>query len=250
MSYSSLLKKNLKEISMKKKCCRRAFFFGETLFTPDKKRDENTDLTKYGYGENEKPERIIGDNFKCSTCKSSFLRGVFYVAGTVSDPEKSFHLEIKTKNKLLADALFEFISDNCIEMKRTTRGDNYCLYLKKGYDIEDLMHYMGSSREAFEFANEKIKRNISNQANRRSNFEVVNIQKTVDAAQESVDAINKLIKRGKLAELPRGFAETARLRVDNPFASLEELAEMHSDRISKSGVNHRLKKMTMMADEI
>jgi hypothetical protein len=81
-------------------------------------------------------------------------------------------------------------------------------------------------------------------------FEVVNIKKTVDAAQDSVDAINKLIKRGMLSELPRGFAETARLRVDNPFASLEELAEMHADRISKSGVNHRLKKMTMMAEDL
>ncbi len=249
MSYSSLFKKNLKELSMKKKCCRRAFFYGEFLFTPDNKKTERTDLTKYGYGE-EKADRIINDNFKCSTCKSSFLRGVFCAAGTVSDPEKSFHFEIKTKDKLLADALFDFISENCLEIKRTTRGENYCLYLKKGYDIEDLMHYMGSSREAFEFANEKIKRNISNQANRRSNFEVVNIKKTVDAAQDSVDAINKLIKRGKLSELPRGFAETARLRVDNPFASLEELAEMHTNRISKSGVNHRLKKMTMMADEL
>ncbi|MBR5322822.1 MAG: DNA-binding protein WhiA [Clostridia bacterium] len=250
MSYSSQLKKNLKEISMKKKCCRRAFFYGELLFTPEKKRQENADLTKYGYDDTTKSDCILYGDFKCSSCKSSFLRGVFCAAGTVSDPEKSFHLEIKTKDKQLADSLYEFISENCLEMKRTTRGESFCLYLKKGYDIEDLMHYMGSSREAFELANEKIKRNISNQANRRSNFEVVNIKKTVDAAQESVDAINKLIKKGKLTELPRGFEETAKLRVDNPFASLEELAEMHTDRISKSGVNHRLKKMTMMADEL
>ena len=188
MSYSSQLKKNLKEISMKKKCCRRAFFYGELLFTPEKKRQENADLTKYGYDDTTKSDCILYGDFKCSSCKSSFLRGVFCAAGTVSDPEKSFHLEIKTKDKQLADSLYEFISENCLEMKRTTRGESFCLYLKKGYDIEDLMHYMGSSREAFELANEKIKRNISNQANRRSNFEVVNIKKTVDAAAVYVNA--------------------------------------------------------------
>ncbi len=250
MSYSSALKNNLKELSMKKKCCRRAYYYGETLFTPESKRGVNADMTKFGYGDIDEVDRIIKENFRCPSCKSSFLRGVFCAAGTVSNPEKSFHLEIKTKSKLLADALFVYISENCLDMKRTVRGENYCLYLKKGDDIEDIMHFMGAGREAFEFANEKIKRNISNQANRRSNFEVVNIQKTVDAAHDSVEAIKKLMKKGKISELPRGFAETARLRVDNPFASLEELAAMHSDKISKSGVNHRLKKMTMLADEI
>ena len=79
---------------------------------------------------------------------------------------------------------------------------------------------------------------------------VQNIQKTVDASQETVDAINKLIKKGMLSKLPKGLAETAQLRIDNPFASLEELAEMHSDRISKSGVNHRLKRLIELADTI
>ena len=250
MSYSSELKKNLKEISMKKKCCRRSFYYGENLFTPQKKRSPEADMMKYGYAEGEPFDRIIIDVFKCASCRAAFLRGVFCAAGTVSDPEKSFHLEIKTAEKALADELFSMIAASGVEMKRTLRGSNYCLYLKKGDDIEDLMHYLGAGKEAFEFANEKIKRNILNQANRRSNFEVVNIRKTVDAAQDSVIAIEKLIKRGKLNEMPRGLAETAVLRVENPFASLEELAALHNDRITKSGVNHRLKKLIELADEL
>ena len=86
-------------------------------------------------------------------------------------------------------------------------------------------------------------------ANRRNNFEVVNIAKTVESAGETIDAINKLTKKGKMKNLPKGLQETARLRVDNPYANLEELAKLHSDRISKSGVNHRLKKLLELAND-
>lgn len=248
MSYSSELKKTLKDASMKKKCCRRAYFYGEQLFMPANKRAENVDWTKFGYGENEIPSRIIFENFRCTSCKSSFLRGVFCSVGTVSDPEKSLHLEFKTKEPVLADLLFLFLEDNGIEMKRRTSGCFFSLYLKKGDDIEDLMHFMGAGKEAFEVANQKIKRDFSNLANRRRNFEVVNIQKTVDASSETITAIQKLEKTGKLSELPKGLQETAALRMDNPFANLEELAALHSDKISKSGVNHRLKKLIELAE--
>lgn len=246
MSYSTELKKNLKESSMKKKCCRKAYFYGEALFTPKKKND--ADLSAYGYDEGESRSCIKNDNFKCHMCRSAFLRGVFTAAGTISDPCKSFHLEIKSRDEKLLDELFCFISDNCVEMKRLKRNDVFSLYLKKSDDIEDLMHYMGADKEAFEFTNEKIKRNILNQANRRSNFEVVNIQKTVDASQATKEAINILVKNGKMSDLPKGLAETARLRIENPIASLEELAMLHSDRISKSGVNHRLRKLIELAE--
>ena len=246
MSYSTELKKTLKESSMKKKCCRKAFYYGEELFDP--KREKNADLSRFGYSEGEEISAVKTENFKCHLCKSAFLRGVFVSAGTVSDPQKSFHLEIKSRNKELLEELYTFISENCVEMKKIQRKDVYSLYLKKSEDIEDLMHYMGADKEAFEFTNEKIKRNILNQANRRSNFEVVNIQKTVDASQATKEAINKLIKNGKMSDLPKGLAETARLRVENPIASLEELAELHSDRISKSGVNHRLRKLIELAE--
>lgn len=249
MSYSSELKKSLKESGMKKKCCRHAFHYGETLFLPSRLRGEKYDLEKFGHLSVSEIDSLNIANFKCSSCKSSFLKGVFCSCGTINDPEKSFHFEFKTSDKNLADVLFLFLRDNCVEMKRTVRGDKYCLYLKKSDDIEDIMHYMGAGKEAFEFANEKIKRNILNQANRRSNFEVVNIRKTVDAAQESMEAIKKLIKKGKLSKLNKGLEETAVLRIENPIASLDELAELHSDRISKSGVNHRLKKLIELAEE-
>lgn len=250
MSYSSELKKNLKEMSMKKKCCRNSFFYGETLFLPERKRTQPFDYLKYGYESMDDVKAIKTEFFKCPSCRSSFLRGVFCACGTVSSPEKSFHFELKVKNEDLYNSLYEFISHSCLEMKKLKRNDTYSLYLKKGDDIEDIMHYMGAGREAFEVANEKIKRELANVANRRNNFEVVNLGKTVSAAGESVDAINKLIKKGILSKLPRGLAETAQIRLDNPFASLEELTELHTDRISKSGVNHRLKKLIELADEM
>lgn len=249
MSYSSEVKKSLRENAMKKKCCRRCFFYGEQLFLPVEKREKNIDWTKYGYKEGRTPFDIVFENFKCASCKNAFLGGVFYSCGTVSDPEKSFHLELKIKDERQADELFEFIRLNCIEMKRTKRGDVYSLYLKRSDDIQDIMYYMGAAKEAFEVANEKIKRDYLGLANRRNNFEVVNIAKTVASAGETIEAINKLIKKGKMKNLPKGLQETARLRVDNPYANLEELAELHSDRISKSGVNHRLKKLLLLANE-
>ena len=250
MSYSAELKKNLKEMSMKKKCCRRSFFYGENLYTHESKRDKDADFTRYGYTFGEAVDSIKNENFKCAVCKSSFLRGIFCAIGTVSDPEKSFHLELKCSNEALWNALYLFLSENCVEMKKRQKDSTFTLYLKKSDDIEDFMHFMGAGKEAFEVANEKIKRNILNQANRRSNFEFVNIRKTVNAAQDSLDAIKKLETHGKLGELPKNLGETARLRIDNPFASLEELAGLHSDRISKSGVNHRLKKLIEIAEDI
>ena len=127
-------------------------------------------------------------------------------------------------------------------------GEYFSLYLKKGDDIEDVIHYLGAGKEAFEFANEKIKRDFANMANRRNNFEVGNIKKTVNASADSINAINKLIKSGKISNLPQGLYETAMLRVDNPYVNLEELAELHTDRITKSGVNHRLKKLIELSE--
>lgn len=249
MSYSSEVKKSLRENAMKKKCCRRCFFYGEQLFLPDEKREPNIDWQKYGYDEGQRAVEINMQNFRCASCKNAFLAGVFYSCGTVNDPMKSFHLELKIKNEKQADVLFEFIKANCIEMKRTRRGETFSLYLKKSDDIQDIMYYMGAQKEAFEVANEKIKRDYIGLANRRNNFEVVNIAKTVASSSETIEAINTLIRRGKMNNLPKGLQETAKIRVDNPYANLEELAELHSDRISKSGVNHRLKKLLELADE-
>lgn len=249
MSYSTELKKTLREISRNKKCCRRAFFYGEMLFLSENKRPDDINWDKLGYDENEELVTIKKDNFRCQSCKNSFLRGVFCAAGTVSDPSKSFHFEIKVRNEDLANELYTFMAENCVEMKRTKRGELFSLYLKKADDIEDVIHYLGAGKEAFEFANEKIRRDFSNLANRRNNFEVGNIKKTVNASSETIDAINILIKKGKLSKLPKGLEETAILRIENPYANLEELAALHEDRISKSGVNHRLKKLIELADE-
>lgn len=249
MSYSSELKKTLKEISMKKKCCRKAFFYGVALATPKKAQTNEVEWGNYGYLSDEEKNTVKPENFRCQSCKSAFLRGVFCAVGTVSDPEKSFHFELKLREEALADSIFDFIAENALEMRRTKRGDVYSLYLKKCDDIEDMIHYLGAGKEAFQLANEKIKRDFANMANRRNNFEFGNIKKTVNAASESTAAIKILIKKGRLSNLPKGLAETAQLRVDNPYANLEELAELHTDRISKSGVNHRLQKLIELSKE-
>ena len=185
MSYSSELKKTLKEMSMKKKCCRNSFFYGENLFLYANQKNESFDFQKYGYNSIEDIYEINNDYFKCPSCRSSFLRGVFCATGTVSSPDKSFHFEIKVENETLCDSLREFISSNCLEMKKTKRQKYHSLYLKKGDDIEDILHFMGAGKEAFEVANEKIKRDFANLENRRTNFEIVNLGKTISAAGAS-----------------------------------------------------------------
>lgn len=188
-------------------------------------------------------------HFGCDSCRSAFLRGSFLALGTVNDPHKSFHMEWKLA-PARARLLSAVLSEQGYPPRMITRTEYVGVYYKDSAAIEDLITLMGSSTVLFEVINSRIERDIRNNENRATNCVARNIEKTIAAATRQMEAINRLVETGKLASLPASLQETAALRYANPDASLDELVTLHSPSISKSGLNHRLKKIVDAADEL
>lgn len=209
-----------------KKCCRESYEYGQAL-----------------------KDKVNKDNFICDDCVKYFIRGVFITYGTITNPYKSYHLEIIVNNREAADSLFDLLSEIGMEPKKIKRKNHYILYYKESEIIVDFLNLIGANKSAFHIMNTKIFKEIRNNANRLANCDTANIDKTVSAAKTHMDAIKILISEGIIHDLPDELKETAYLRLNNPDISLSELAQLHNPPISKSGVNHRLKKLTDIAKE-
>ena len=185
----------------------------------------------------------------CEGCRSAFLRGAFLNAGTVSDPQKSTHLELLLPEGVGECALTSFLEENGYPPKRTERKGNVGLYFKDATSLGDLLTLMGSHHIIFEFYNTRIERDIRNNENRATNCVARNIEKSIAAAQRQMEAIGTLLEHGKLDALPEPLRVTALLRYRNPDATLDELKDLHVPPISKSGLNHRLQKLVEAAEK-
>ncbi len=190
------------------------------------------------------PEYSVNEEmFKCPNCKMAFLRGIFLSCGTVSDPEKSYHLEMSFPTKDACKAVTEIFISLGAEPKTVQREKEFIVYFKNHEDISGFLGSLGASNAAFAILNKKIEREYLCNANRMRNGDMANIGKTVAAASEQINAIALLVKSGKFNELPEELQITAQIRVSNPDSPLSELAALHQPPITKSGVNHRLKKI-------
>ncbi len=181
--------------------------------------------------------------FKCRSCRKSFVRGAFLAAGTVSNPENSYHCEISTQHKALCGEMTEVLEYIGLPPKTAVRGSSTVMYYKGSEKIVDFLQVIGASNAAFEMLNSKIKKDIINNTNRIINCETANISKSVSATRETLEAIEYLEKNGKLDALPERLKQAATLRRENPEATLAELSAMTDPPLSKSGLNHRLKKI-------
>lgn len=187
---------------------------------------------------------------KNDCCKSAFLRGAFMACGSIIDPEKEYHLEFVVQNSRLAQCFMNFIGDLGIPIKSTVRKNATVLYIKESENIEDILTLMGAVRSSLEIMNVKIVKDVRNKVNRVTNCETANIGKTVAASTKQIEDI-KYIKRKKgLGFLADDLRETAQLRLENPDMSLKELSGLLSGSISRSGVNHRLKRISETAEEL
>lgn len=186
---------------------------------------------------------------RCEKCRSYFLRGAFIVSGTVSRPESSFHLELSTPYKNLASDATALCVEIGIPPRTTVRGSNYVIYYKRNSDIADFLAYIGAYTASFDYINESIVRENRGIANRAVNCDTANIRKTVSAASEVMSAIVYLRENGLMEKLPDDLNRTAELRFENPQASLSELASISQPKITKSGINHRLKKIIEFAEK-
>lgn len=192
------------------------------------------------------PEIVSGNDEE----SGAFLRGVFVSCGSVTDPNKEYHLEIVLPENGRTDVLQKFIEEHGVPIKSTIRAKSSVLYLKTSGHIEDFLTYIGAGLSALEIMQVKIEKDLRNRANRTVNCDSANLDKTVAASEKIRRDIALIIERRGLESLPPELRETALLRMDNPESSLSELCVLHSNELSRSGLNHRLKKLSLIAEEI
>lgn len=185
-----------------------------------------------------------------SCCKRAFVRGMFLSAGSISDPRKGYHFEIVCSEEGKAKLLQEVIRSFQIDAKIVLRKRSYVVYVKEGAQIVDMLAIMEANVALMNLENIRILKEMRNSVNRKVNCETANINKTVNAAVKQVEDI-KLIQKVKGFQcLNEGLAETARVRLQYPEATLKELGMMLNPQVGKSGVNHRLRKLSALADEL
>lgn len=189
-----------------------------------------------------------GDGFNC--CDAAFLRGAFLSCGTASDPNKSYHIEFVVPFKTLSMDLMKVLTDYGLKAKHMVRRYVNVIYIKDSESIEDLLTIMGASNASMEIMNIKIYKDIRNLTNRRNNFESANLLRTVDAAFDQVNAIESLKNSGAFVTLSDDMKQVALIRLENPEASLREIGEMCSPQMSRSAVNHRLKRLISISDKL
>ncbi len=177
------------------------------------------------------------------------VREAFLQYGALSDPNKEYHLEFTFKTKKKANEIKDILLSNGINAKEIKRRDKYIVYLKDGEDISNCLAFIGANSSVLRFEEIRVMREMRNQINRKVNCETANLTKTVNASYEQIQAINKVKKTKKWKELEEGVREIANLRLDNPEVSIETLGKMLNPPISKSGANHRLRKIMKIAKE-
>ena len=183
-------------------------------------------------------------------CRNAFLRGAFLGGGTVIDPNKNYNLEFLTASKALCDDLESLMSKLGLEFKRAKRHTSYVLYAKNSELICDTLTHIGAFNAQMEILNIKIERELRNDLNRAANGETANMDKVITAAAQQIRAIETIEKTIGLENLPDELREVAQLRSRNKDLSLEQLGKKLTPQLSKSGVNHRLKKIIDIADNI
>ena len=183
-------------------------------------------------------------------CKTAFLRGAFLAGGSVTDPEKGYHMELATTHQSVARQTYTLIREiTGIEAKAAKRGGGQVLYLKNSDQVADFLAFLGASVAAMGIMEARLEKELNNKVNRRCNCDDANTSKVVEAAQEQITAIRALEERGLLENLPAKLKQAADARLQHPSSSLSELAGMMDPPITKPAMNHRLKKLMDMAKE-
>ena len=180
-------------------------------------------------------------------CRASFLRGAFLAGGSVTDPAKRYHLELDTSHYYVDRELQALLPELGFEAKSTTRKANYVTYFKQSEAIADFLTAVGAPLAAMSVMNAKVEKHLRNGVNRRSNCDLANLDKAVEAAQEQIEALRRLNAGTGLDALPDKLQEAARLRMEYPELTLAQLAELCVPPVTKSAYHHRLRKLMQLA---
>ena len=183
-------------------------------------------------------------------CKRAFIRGAFLSAGSMSDPEKSYHFEIVCTSEPKAEQLRDLINEFDFDAKIVARKKNHVVYIKEGAQIVDILNVMEAHVALMNLENVRIIKEMRNSVNRQVNCETANINKTVSAAVRQIEDIHYIEERAGFDSLPENLREIAEVRVKYPDAALKELGTCLQPPVGKSGVNHRLRKIAEIAGKL
>lgn len=234
-SFSKKIKSQLESDEIKKKCCRSVF--ASVISLKQRKGQNITDELS-----------AIYSKVKCDNCRICFLKALFILYGSVTDPEKAYHLDFSFKFEELCDFIESIMSELSFKFKRTMRGGKYVLYIKDSSAIEEILVSIGANGAAFDVMNCKIVHEFKNSVNRQVNCDTANIEKQLQAVKKYTDVIAHLIESGKINSLPTELKETALLRYENQQLSLTDLGMLFNPPVSKSGIKHRLDKIMKFAE--
>lgn len=207
-------------------------------------------LERFGHTGRELSLRLNRANLEQECCYGAFLRGAFLSCGTLSNPERDYHLEFFLPRRKLAEDLCVLLRELELPFKTTDRRGATVAYCKESEHIEDLLTIMQATQSTLKLMNIKIYKDVRNRVNRVTNCETANLTKTVEAVRRQSRAIERLEERGVLASLPASLQEAARLRMEYPELSLSELGQKMSPSLSRSGMNHRLQKLIELAESL
>ena len=183
-------------------------------------------------------------------CKRAFIRGAFLASGSMSDPNKSYHFEIVCRTKEQAEQLQQLMNGFETDAKIVERKGHYVVYLKEGSQIVDMLNVMEAYISLMNLENVRILKEMRNSVNRKVNCETANISKTVNAAVKQLEDIELIRSKLGLDQLPQNLREMALIRLEYPEAALKELGNYLTPPVGKSGVNHRLRKLAEIAENL
>lgn len=210
------------------------------LYDLDFLRDENVFMPNYR----------VNSVLQSDCCKRAYIRGAFLGAGSITNPERSYHLEFVSNNNEHANFLSNLINEFGLNSKIIKRKDNYVIYLKEAEQISDLLTIIGATNSVLEFENIRVVKYMKNRVNRIVNCETANLSKTVEASIKQVEDILYIQNTIGLDKLDLPLQEVALLRVENRDSSLKEIGDMLNPPIGKSGINHRLNKIKKIASKL
>lgn len=194
--------------------------------------------------------KISHEFFNRICCEAAFVRGAFLACGQMSDPEKSYRVDFPVKSEALAYELRDILAKHSVAANVSTRGNGFVVYIKRSEMIINLLTLMGASMRSLDLIETTIMKEANNKTNRMFNCDGANIKKTIEASIKQRTAIEYLIKREMLSSLPKELISAAKLRMQYPESSLKDLCKNSPDPITVSGLNHRLKKIIEIYEDI
>ena len=204
-------------------------------------KDELLELKMWDLGSNMKQDEQLA---------RLYIREAFIKSGSMNDPNKNYHLQIMFKEKAKAEEMQTLLNNFNIHARIIKKEKDHMLYLKDGEEISEFLALVGANKSVIKFEEVRVIKETRNDINRLVNCETANLNKTINASVKQIEDINKIKKAGKFNELPETLKEIEEVRINNPEMSLIELGKLLDKPIGKSGVNHRLKKLSQISEEL